>query len=62
MNQQVTNVLTALAGAFVLTWVGYEITRRRHKLRELFDVLDKGDRDLTLRLEALVQENKISPL
>jgi len=62
MNQQVTNALTAIAGLFILTWVGFEVSRRRHKLRELFDVLDKGDRNLTLQLEKLVQENKIRPL
>ncbi|MEN9680216.1 MAG: hypothetical protein RLZZ627_109 [Pseudomonadota bacterium] len=62
MNQQVSNALTALAGLFIVTWVGFEVSRRRHKLRELFDVLDKGDRNLTLQLEKLVQENKIRPL
>ena len=62
MNQQVTNTLTAIAGLFILTWVGFEVSRRRHKLRELFDVLDKGDRNLTLQLEKLVQEKKIRPL
>ena len=62
MNQQVSNALTALAGLFIVTWVGFEVSRRRNKLRELFDVLDKGDRNLTLQLEKLVQENKIRPL
>lgn len=62
MNQQLSNTLTALAGLFIVTWVGFEVSRRRHKLRELFDVLDKGDRNLTLQLEKLVQENKIRPL
>lgn len=62
MNQQVSNALTALAGLFIVTWVGFEVSRRRHKLRELFDVLDKGDRDLTIQLEKLVKENKIRPL
>jgi DNA mismatch repair protein MutH len=62
MNQQVSNALTALAGLFIVTWVGFEVSRRRHKLKELFDVLDKGDRNLTLQLEKLVQENKIRPL
>ncbi len=62
MNQQVSNVLTAIAGVFIVTWVGFEVSRRRHKLKELFDVLDKGDRELTLRLEALVQNDKIKPL
>lgn len=62
MNQHVSNVLTGLAGLFILTWVGFEVSRRRHKLRELFDVLDKGDRNLTRQLERLVEENKIKPL
>ncbi len=62
MNQQVTNALTAIAGFFIVTWVGFEVSRQRHKLRELFDVLDKGDRNLTLQLEKLVQEDKIRPL
>lgn len=62
MNQQLSNTLTALAGLFIVTWVGFEVSRRRHKLKELFDVLDKGDRNLTLQLEKLVQENKIRPL
>ena len=62
MNQQVSNALTALAGLFIVTWVGFEVSRRRQKLKELFDVLDKGDRNLTLQLEKLVQENKIRPL
>jgi hypothetical protein len=62
MNQQVSTALTALAGLFIVTWVGFEVSRRRHKLKELFDVLDKGDRNLTLQLENLVQENKIRPL
>ena len=62
MNQQVSTALTALAGLFIVTWVGFAVSRRRHKLKELFDVLDKGDRNLTLQLEKLVQENKIRPL
>lgn len=62
MNEQVTNVLTAMAGLFIVTWVGFEVSRRRHKLRELFDVLDKGDRNLTLQLENMVKKNEISPL
>lgn len=62
MNQQITSALTALAGLIIVTWVGFEVSRRRHKLRELFDVLDKGDRNLTLQLEKLVEEKKIRPL
>ena len=33
MNQQVSNALTALAGLFIVTWVGFEVSRRRHKLK-----------------------------
>ncbi len=62
MNENLTNLLTGLTGALLLTWFGFEVSRRRKKLRELYNVLDHDDRAMTLHLEALVKSGEIKPL
>ena len=61
MNENLTNIITGLTGALLITWVGFEISRRRKKLRELYDVLDHDDRALTRRLEDLVKAGELKP-
>ena len=62
MNQNVTDIVAGIAGLLAMTWVAVEISRRRAKLRELYDVLDRNDRKLTQRLEDLVSQGKLTPL
>ena len=62
MNQNVTDIVAGIAGLLATAWVAVEISRRRAKLRELYDVLDRNDRKLTKRLEDLVTQGKLTPL
>ena len=62
MNQNITDIVAGIAGLLATAWVAVEISRRRARLRELYDVLDHNDRKLTQRLEDLVSQGTLTPL
>ncbi len=57
----VSEAVTVLFAAVVVTAVGFEINRRRKMLRELYDVLDAETKHITAQLEDLVQQGNLTP-
>ncbi len=49
-------LLTALAAYF-----GYEVNRRRNKLRRIFNTFDKRESKIAQALESLVQSGQLKP-
>jgi hypothetical protein len=60
MNEEVP-VLPLLIGACLLLYLGYEVDRRRHKLREVFNVFDKTESKIAQGLETLVESGQLKP-
>ncbi len=56
-----TDVLTGAAGVVVVTYMGFELSRRQRRLRALFDVLDGDDATLTRELSDLVDSGALRP-
>jgi hypothetical protein len=54
-------ILPLLVGACMLLYVGYEVDRRRHKLREVFNVFDKQESKIAQGLEILVESGQLKP-
>jgi hypothetical protein len=48
-------------GALAVSYVVYEIERRRRKLHDLWDVLDEEDALLTEKLEDMVESGELQP-
>jgi hypothetical protein len=61
MPDRFGDILTMIMGALALGYVVYEIERRRRKLHDLWDVLDKEDAVLTERLEDMVERGELLP-
>lgn len=61
MNEQFGNIILGLTAALAITWLGVEINRRRNRLRETYDVLDKDDRHICVALEQMVEDGKLTP-
>jgi hypothetical protein len=61
MNEQFSNVIAGLTAVFVAAWLGFEINRRRKRLRETYDVLDNNDRHIVVALEQMVEDGKLKP-
>lgn len=61
MNEHFSNIIAGLTATMMVAWVGLEISRRRAKLREIFDVLGSDDRTITIALEQMVDDGVIHP-
>ena len=61
MNEQFSNIIAGLTAAMMVAWVGMEVSRRRAKLREIFDVLGSDDRTITIALEQMAEDGVIQP-
>ncbi len=61
MNEQFSNIIAGLTAALALTWLGFEINRKRKRLRETYDVLNKDDRHICVALEQMVEDGKLKP-
>lgn len=60
MNEDIPFV-PILAGALALLYFGYEVERRRHKLRQVFNVFDREESEIAEMLEAMVESGKLKP-
>lgn len=60
MNQ-VSEAVTLFFAAILITGIGFEINRRRKKLREVYDVLDKETKHIAAELESLVEQGLLTP-
>jgi hypothetical protein len=56
-----TEIITAVAAAAVLVYLGYEINRRQQKLRDLFYVLGPDSAVMAEHLEELARRGVIRP-
>ena len=61
MNEQFSNIIAGLAAVVAVSWLGVEISRRRNRLRETYDVLGKEDRHICVALEQMVEDGKLPP-
>lgn len=57
--EQVSSTITAVFGVLVLAAIGYEIGRRRKKLRELYNLLDHEDKALVAELDQMLANGKL---
>ncbi len=55
MNQ-VSEAITSVFGIILLAAIGYELRRRRKKLRELYNVLDHEDLAVVADLDEMLQK------
>ena len=60
MNEEVPFV-PLLAAAVGLFYFGYEVERRRHKLRQVFNVFDREESEIAAALEVMVESGQLRP-
>lgn len=60
MNEELP-VLPLVVGSCVALYLGYEINRRRNKLRRVFNVFDKEESVIAHALESLVESGRLRP-
>jgi hypothetical protein len=60
MNEEIP-ILPIVVGAFAIFYFGYEVERRRHKLRQLFNVFDREESEIAAALEAMVESRQLKP-
>jgi hypothetical protein len=60
MNEDIP-ILPMLVGAVGLFYFGYEIERRRHKLRQIFNVFDRQESKIAEMLELMVESGQLKP-
>ena len=58
---QVSEAVTLFFAAMLVAGIGFEINRRRKKLREVYDVLDKETKHIAAELEQMVQQGVLIP-
>ena len=44
-----------------LFYFGYEVERRRHKLRQVFNVFDREESEIAAMLEVMVESGQLKP-
>ena len=54
-------ILPAVIGALALTYFGFEVERRRNRLRTVFNVFDKEESRMAEALERMVENRSLSP-
>lgn len=60
MNEDIP-IVPLIVGAFGLFYFGYEIERRRHKLRQIFNVFDRQESEIAAMLEVMVESGQLKP-
>ena len=60
MNEDIP-IVPLLVGAFGLFYFGYEVERRRHKLRQIFNVFDRQESEVATMLVAMVESGRLEP-
>jgi hypothetical protein len=60
MNEEVP-IFPLVIGACVALFLGYEINRRRNKLRKIFNTFDKQESTIAQALESLVESGQLRP-
>jgi hypothetical protein len=60
MNEDIP-IVPLLVGALGLFYFGYEVERRRHKLRQIFNVFDRQESQIAAKLEEMVESGRLVP-
>jgi hypothetical protein len=60
MNEDIP-FLPLLVGVLGLFYFGYEVERRRHKLRQIFNVFDREESEIATTLEEMVERGQLKP-
>jgi hypothetical protein len=60
MNEEIP-LLPAVVGTCLALFLGYEINRRRNKLRKVFNTFDKQESKIAAALEQMVQNGELRP-
>jgi hypothetical protein len=53
--------ISVVLGALALSYLVYEIDRRKRKLRDLFYVLDSEEADISADLSSMVESGELQP-
>ena len=59
--EKVSEAITVLLAAAIIAGMGFEINRRRKKLRAVYDVLDTETKHIAAGLERMIQEGTLKP-
>jgi hypothetical protein len=60
MNEEIS-IVPLLVGALGLFYFGYEVERRRHKLRQIFNVFDRQESEIATMLVEMVESGRLEP-
>jgi hypothetical protein len=60
MNEDIP-ILPLVIGALGVLYFGYEVQRRRQKLRQIFNVFDREESEIAASLEAMVESGELKP-
>jgi hypothetical protein len=60
MNEEIP-ILPAVVGTCLALYLGYEINRRRNKLRKVFNTFDKQESKIADALEEMVRRGELRP-
>ena len=60
MNEEVP-ILPLVVGTCIALFLGYEINRRRNKLRKIFNTFDKEESKIAQVLERMVESGELQP-
>lgn len=59
--EQFNHALTTVFGIALIAAIGYEVKRRRKKLRALYNVLDAEDKHVVAELDDMVASGLLRP-
>ena len=54
-------IVPTLVCALGLLYFGYEVDRRRHKRRQIFNVFDREEGEIAALLETMVESGQLKP-
>jgi hypothetical protein len=54
-------IVPAVLGLLIASYFGFEVTRQRKRLREVFNVFDKSESVIADALESLVARGELKP-
>ena len=60
MNEELP-IVPLVVGALGLLYFGYEVERRRNKLRQIFNVFDREESEIAALLETMVESGALKP-
>jgi hypothetical protein len=60
MNEEI-DILPLVAGALGVLYFGFELEKRRHKLRRIFNVFDRQESAIACALVAMVEAGELHP-